>query len=353
MNNNTYSKGGTHYKAANWLLNNYRDMRYLNVDGDIGGGVNREKNDIGMVAEDTLDIGDLIDYAGSQESKMRRMRMMWDGYNTTISEKIVKGMDSALRRLGDGDMRDAGFADLLRGFYVSKEYLGIPVMERITGLGYKPSWFYINHNKAVERYSRVLWEVMYYYDDSPFCGCTAEQIELITDRMKKASAMHNVGGECYQETVQILKYYSLVNFTNVKNRIRESERDIEEKLGKGRRRQTYDILDFIEIPGFSRELKNWMHSSMMETTAAHVSYIDKCVSQLRFVGKRGKEYERIIRACYMQYRFFHTKWEDRARMLGYSQRMFYCRRKEAISLLSKILWGALSCRHSESPFYLK
>ena len=121
--------------------------------------------------------------------------------------------------------------------------------------------------------------------------------------------------------------------------------------GSGRKNEYEKALDRIEYTNLPNSMKRWLYSSMVETTNAYISFVDEAMRRMGWLGNDGRDYCRILEILFIDPEWHSRGTEERLKETGLTTRQFYDRRRKAIEMFSKILWGPCGHRHCDSVFY--
>ena len=342
ISDNKYKKGTAIYEAVYWLLKHYYEIKFYNIVG---------KNE---VVRDILDseesssysISDVIIFAEKEESCIRRSRDVLNYVRSEYCADLIQTMDRSYELLAERGGHYVIYSDLLRKRFMVKNINRSQLENLYSG-------YYEQLMHSIEKYSEIFAAVIKRnhrcFDDIH----TNEDIIREVERMQKACKIHDKNGICYKDTVKLLKSYREIKFSGIQKRIGDSSKDIEDFLCNDAviKNEYGKALDRIEYTDLPNSMKRWLYSSMVETTNAYISFVDEAMWRMRWLGREGRDYRRILEILFIDPQWCKRSSEDRLRETGLTTRQFYDRRRKAIVMLSKILWGPFGHRHCDSVFY--
>lgn len=329
-------RGTYYYEMTTWLLEMYQEFKYYRLsDTD-----NEEDNRV-------FNLDDVLMYIGGDSSKYMRCFL---ADNLEFTDILLHDTDDAFEEF---ERKDPIRARIIDVYYLNSDYRDMSVGDKISLLGYTNCGFYKNLYRSVAGFSYELWKKLKLNDKLPFGEIDEKASFEIIRLMREANEMHEHGNICYMDTEKLLKNYLSIKYEGVRERLSETELRVCENYGlTGGIYEFYEVLDKITYMNVDDRIKGWLFSSMAENTGAYVYLIDSAANVMKTLGKRGEDNYNYIKAVFMEPEFSDKKWELRKDALGLSQRVYYCRRNQAISMMSKILWGVLGHRHTESIFYV-
>ncbi|MDY5976524.1 MAG: hypothetical protein SPI84_07820 [Anaerovoracaceae bacterium] len=328
-------KGTDCFEMTRWLLERYLEFRYYRLSGM--GGVRKS---------DTFGIDDISWYMS--DGSRDRYFNCFAADNLRLTDNLADVMHNTYLRMRQDEENKA---DLIFGNYMTFEHEGISVAEKIRRMNYTGCGFYKSLYKAISLYSFLLWEDLRSNRSLPFFANSPEESLKLVSLMKQAYSMHEYSGKCYEDTEALLKKYYLLKYHDVQERISESGARISENYQTGGSLfDFYKVMDQITSMNVDDRLKGWLCSSMAEKTGAYIHLIDCAAESMRNLGRTGRENYSYIYTMFMDPEYADEPWSSRMESLGVSQRVYYLRRNQSISMMSKILWGPLSHRHFDSLF---
>lgn len=344
MSSDKYKKGTQLYESVYWLLKHYYEFKFYNIAGE-----NEVVRDI-MESEkiSSYSISDVIVFTEKGDSCTRRMKSVMDYIQSDYCVSIVKIMDNAYKRLEARGGHCIMYSQIIKKRFMSKnkESEEIKIMHNS---------YYEYLKRAVEMYCEMFSNIIR-RNRSCFSDIhTEEDIIKEVALLKKVYRMHSHGGVCYKDTEKLLKNYKEIKYLGVQERIGDSSESIEYFLcnnicKKNEYEKALDRIDYISLPD---SMKKWMYSSMLETTNAYLCFVDEALRRMNWLGEKGKEYRALIDILFIDPQWYGRRNEEKLNETGFTLRKFYERRRKAIEMLSKILWGVLAHRHCESVFYGK
>lgn len=337
-----YKKGTAVYDSVYWLLKHYYELKFYNIVS---------KNE---VVKDILDseengsysISDVIIFAEKEESCIRRTREVLNYVQSEYCTELIQLMDRAYELLVERGGHYVIYSEILRKRFMSKNINCRQLEDSYSG-------YYEQLKHAIEKYSEIFAAVIKKnrrcFDDVH----TNEDLVREVEMMQKAVRIHDRSGICYKDTVKLLKSYREIKFSGIQKRIGDSSKDIEDFLCNetGIRDEYGKALDRIEYTALPNSMKRWLYSSMVETTNAYISFVDEAMWRMRWLGRDGREYRRILEILFIDPEWRRRSSEEKLKETGLTTRQFYERRHKAIEMLSKILWGPFGHRHCDSVFY--
>lgn len=329
-------KGTDYYEMTSWLLDHYIEFRYYRLelaDNTAAGG--------------EFGIDDISRYM--ETGSRNRYMSCFSGDDLKLTANLADAMDRACEKYGKVSRKRA---EMLRRNFMDFDYQDIPVYEKIEKMGYTNCGYYKAMYKAVSEYSPVLWEELRSDRGLPFFASSPRESLKLIGIMQTACGMHDYGGRCFKDTESLLKKYIDIKYVGVQDKLTESGMRISENYGLGGSIvEFYNAMDQITSMNVDDKIKGWLYSSMAENTGAYVHLIDSAAQSMRKLGAGGEENYEYIRTMFMDPQYMGSPWNKRMEALNLSQRVYYLRRNKAIEMLSKVLWGPLSHRHTDSVFY--
>lgn len=342
ISDNKYKKGTKIYNAVYWLLKHYYEVKFYNIVGK-----NEVVRDI-MNLEDgsSYSISDVIIFAEKEESCIRRSRDVLDYVQSEYCADLIQTMDRAYELLAERGGHYIICSELLRKRFMVKNVNRRQLEDCYSG-------YYEQLSHSIEKYSEIFASVIKRNRRCFNDIHTNEDIVREVEMMQRAVRIHSKNGICYKDTLKLLKSYSEIKFSGIQKRIGDSSRDIEDFLHNDicRKNEYGKALDRIEYTNLPNSMKRWLYSSMIETTNAYISFVDEAMWRMRWLGNKGKDYRRILEILFIDPEWCRRSSEDRLNETGLTARQFYDRRRKAIEMLSKILWGPFGHRHCDSVFY--
>lgn len=326
-------KGTEYYEMTKWLLEHYMELNHYHLSRDLW----KESEGYFGIASVT----------GFISPDPRKKNLAFED-SFTFSEKLIEACDDALEAMRDIDISKARIIYI---YYMDWSLIDCSSAEKIDILGFTNGGFYKTLYRAIARFSKCLWDNLSMNRNLPFCLSDINGCKRIFAYMKESVKLHEPDGECYKDTERLLKNYLKVKYSGVQDRLNESVVRLSDSFGIGKIYSYYDALDKITTLEVDDRIKSWLYSSMVENTGAYVQILEKAVDGMRALGSDGEEYYEYIRTMFMDPRYLNSTWDKKRDALGLTHRVYYCRRIEAISMVSKLLWGVLAQRHTESVFH--
>ena len=326
-------KGTDYYEMTKWLLEHYIELKYYQLNGDMW-----------KDSEGYFGLNNVAGYIMPDE----KMKEIPFDDSFAFSEKLVEACEDAL---SDMEGIDAYKARIISVYYMDWSLSHLSSAEKIDFLGFTNGGFYKTLYRATARYSKCLWENLAENRSLPFCINDMKGYMRIFAYMEESLQMHEPEGGCYKDTERLLKNYLKIKYSGVQDRLNESVVRLSDSFGIGRIYNYYDAMDKITTLDVDDKIKSWLYSSMVENTGAYVQILEKAVEALKGLGEDGKEYYKYLRVMFMDPEFIHSNWDKKREALDLTHRVYYRRRIDAISMLSKLLWGVLAHRHAESVFH--
>lgn len=342
MNSDNYKKGTEIYDSVYWLLKHYREFKFYNIMGE-----NEILNDITESEEEArYSISDVIIFAEKEESCTRRLKNLVRYTKSEYCSNLIKLLDRAYRLLVEQGGHNIIYSEILRKRFMLKN-------TDCSQIEHKGSGYYVQLRHAIEKYCGLFVSVIKRNRTNFSDICTDDDIVREVELMKKAYMIHSKDGICFKDTVKLLKCYREIKYSGIQRRIGDSSEDIENFLsGQSGFKRGYEMtLDRIEYTNLPNNMKKWMYSSMMETTNAYLAFVEEALRRMRWLGEKGCEYRRILDIMFIDPEWDRRSNEEKLKETGLTIRQLYERRRKAIEVLSKILWGILGHRHCNSVFY--
>ncbi len=337
-----YKKGTQLYDAVYWLLHHYYEIKFYNIVGK------------SEVVEDILDseerssysIRDVIAFADKEESSARRAREVMNYVQSKYCSDLVRVMDRTYELLAEKGGHCIIYSEILRKRFMIKD-----ADWQMLDCMYKGYYEQLKH--SVEKYCELFADVIK-RNHRQFDGCnTNEDIVREVEMMQMASDIHGKDGICYKDTVRLLKSYKEIKFSGIQKRIGDASEDIEEFLcrSSGRKNEYEKALDRIDYTNLPNSMKKWLYSSMADTTNAYISFVDEAMRRMGWLGEEGRNNRRMLEILFTDPEWSRCGSEEKIKETGLTVRQFYFRRRKAIEMFSKLLWGPFGHRHCDSAFY--
>ena len=337
-----YRKGTPVYDAVYWLLRHYYEIKFYNIVGK-----NQVLKDIQESEENSsYSIRDVIIFAEKEESCIRRSREVLDYVRSEYCADLIGVMDRAYELLAQRGGHHIIYSELLRKRFMTKNVDCCLLEDTYCS-------YYEQLKHSIEKYSELFASVIKRNHRQFYDVRTNEDIVREVEMMQKACKIHEKSGICYKDTLKLLKCYREIKYSGIQKRIGDSSKDIEDFLskGSGRKNEYEKALDRIEYTNLPNSMKRWLYSSMVETTNAYISFVDEAMRRMGWLGNDGRDYCRILEILFIDPEWHSRGTEERLKETGLTTRQFYDRRRKAIEMFSKILWGPFGHRHCDSVFY--
>lgn len=205
-------------------------------------------------------------------------------------------------------------------------------------------------------------------------ACINEWMPQLENYYESSDAFHENGGDGYKMMQRCLKHFKDYKFVNINSEFRFQRDEYVSDSGRikyiksekvnnknprnplmGTKADIYYLLNEADQNDVAaRRCRNYANSSKLHLTAIITYIIEKTVERmLQDDVKRIREYGKILYEAYLNPKNDEMDMNQLYELVGMSKKKFYTVRGEAISMLSRIVFGILPGEYGFSKLYIK
>ncbi len=300
-----------------WFLSNYADFRYFELSETAFDYLSFEMEQKG------ISVGLCAACMEDEKRCMELARKKWKASRSADMGRLLSIMDGALQRFKDSANEKQ--TRILVVSHFSMESFSVQAKEQAKSLQISIARYYTLKAAAEDLYCRKLLE---FAEERNF------SLHQAYEKLKRKIRDHEPGERLYENSLVVLKKYMAVKKHAVLEKAKERQ------CGTSARNAVEQASYLLGGDILAR----WMHSSMMENTYIEILFIDETIRRMRQISREGRMYADILSVMYTDERYEMFDRAEKIEKLGMTDRVFYSRRKKAVMMFSKILWGSTGYR---------